>query len=162
MDFGEGDALAGRHHEELADGGHTGTLGFIEDGPLLGKELLHEWGEAEPELTIRVAVELEERRVALDRAGDFAAAGEAKLTVELASIIEAENLVGLVGEEVFGTGDESEEGIAFDNSLEGLDLLRPRLDEVGAGAFGLSLFFVSLLAGFLGWRFFVDGERRRE
>jgi hypothetical protein len=56
--------------------------------------------------------------VALDGAGDLAAAREAELAVELAGVVEAEDVFGLLGEKVLGLGDESQEGIALDDVLK--------------------------------------------
>lgn len=65
-----------------------------------------------------MAVGLEEQRVAEDGAGHLAAAREAELAVELAGVVEAEDVFGLGGEEGFGFGGESEVGVALDDALE--------------------------------------------
>ena len=65
-----------------------------------------------------MAVGLEEQRVAEDGAGDLAAAREAELAVELAGVVEAEDVFGLGGKEGFGFGGESEVGVALDDALE--------------------------------------------
>ena len=84
--------------------------------------------------------------MAEDRAGDFAAAREAELAVELAGVVEAEHVLRLGGEVLFGFGDEFEGGVAFDDSLEGRDEVGLGLDELGSGA-GV---FLALLSEALG------------
>lgn len=95
-----------------------------------------------------MAVGLEEQRVALDGASDLAAAGEAKLAVEFAGLIEAEDVFWLLGEEVLGLGDESEEGVPLYDVLEVKNAIRLRLNQFGSGAFLLSAFLLEFFGDF--------------
>ncbi|KAA8527847.1 hypothetical protein F0562_035284 [Nyssa sinensis] len=74
--------------------------------------------EPKPHLAVIVLIGLEKEGVALYRAEHFAAAGKAKLPVELAGVVEAEDAFGLLGEEIFGFGEEFEEGVALDNVFD--------------------------------------------
>lgn len=134
VNLGEGDSPASGHHEELTDGGNPRIEGGVKDGLLLEEEVFHEVGEPEPDLAVRVAIKLEEGGVALNKAGNLAAAREAKLTVELASIVKEENVVRLPGEEVLGPVEKSEEGVTPDDIFEVVDALGLVADGVGAGA----------------------------
>ncbi|KAA8540337.1 hypothetical protein F0562_024744 [Nyssa sinensis] len=80
-----------------------------------------------------ILVRLEKDGVALYRAEHFAAAGKAKLPVELAGIVEAEDVFGLLGEEIFGFGEEFE-GVALDDVFEVGEAAGFVLDEFGSGA----------------------------
>lgn len=95
-----------------------------------------------------MAVGLKEQRVFLDEAGDLAAPGEAELAVELAGFVEAEDMFGLLGEEVLGLGNESEGGVALDDVLEVRNAIGLRLDQFGAGTFFLRAFFLEFFGGF--------------
>lgn len=75
--------------------------------------------------------------MAFDRASDLAAAGEAELAVELAGVVEAKDVFGLFGEEVFGLGDESEEGVALYDVFKMRDAVGLGLDGFCARAFFL-------------------------
>lgn len=85
---------------------------------LLCEEVFHKVGEAEPGFSVGVAIGLEEERVALDEAGDFAATREAEFAVEFAGVVKAEDVFRLGGEELFGARDEAEEGVAVENAFE--------------------------------------------
>lgn len=89
-----------------------------------------------------MAVRFEDQGVALEGLGDFAAAGEAELAVELAGVVEAEDAVGLLGEIVLGLGEEPEMGVASDDAFE-------VGEEVGLGLHRLSSRAVLLLAALL-------------
>ncbi|KAK4424574.1 hypothetical protein Salat_1650900 [Sesamum alatum] len=65
-----------------------------------------------------MAIGLENERVAEDGLQNFPAAGEAKLLVEFPGVIEAEDLVGLFGEEFFALSEESEVRISEENVFE--------------------------------------------
>ncbi|KAA8550281.1 hypothetical protein F0562_001965 [Nyssa sinensis] len=64
-----------------------------------------------------ILVRLEKEEVVLYRAEHFAVAGKAKLPVELPGVVEAEDVFGLLGEEIFGFGEEFE-GVALDDVFE--------------------------------------------
>lgn len=68
---------------------------------------------------------------------DLATAGEAELAVEFAGIVEAEDLFGLFGEEFFGSGEESEGGVAVEEGFEVGDSGGVWLD--GTSAWGIWL-----------------------
>lgn len=70
----------------------------------------------------------------LEGSGDFAAAREAELAVELAGVVEAEDAVGLLGDVFFGFGEESEVGVASDDAFQVGDEVGLGLDELGARA----------------------------
>lgn len=95
-----------------------------------------------------MAVGLEEQRVFLDEAGDLAAPGEAELPVELASVVEAKDMFGLLGEEVLGLCNESKEGVALDDVLEVRNAIGLRLNQLGAGTYFLCAFFLEFFGGF--------------
>lgn len=95
-----------------------------------------------------MAVGLEDEGVALEGAGDFSAAREAEFAVELAGVVEAEDAVGLLGEEVFGFGEESEVGVALDDVFEVGDEVGLGLDELGPRAFVLLAFFSEFFGRF--------------
>lgn len=58
-----------------------------------------------------MAVDLKENRVAKDRFCDLAAAGEAQLAMKLSGVIEAEDPLGLPGEEIAAACKEAEMGV---------------------------------------------------
>lgn len=148
VDFAEGDAVARGHHEEFANLLDAVQFHCVHEGVLLCEKILHEIGEAEPGLAVGVTVGLEEEGVALEEAGDLAAAGESELSVELAGVIEAEDVLRLGGEELLGARDEAEEGVAVENALERGDAVGLGLDRGGSRA-GLGLtFFLELFGGF--------------
>ncbi|KAA8515759.1 hypothetical protein F0562_018630 [Nyssa sinensis] len=80
-----------------------------------------------------ILVRLEKEEVVLYRAEHFAAAGKAKLPVELVGVVEAEDVFGLLREEIFGFGEEFE-GVALDNMFEVGEAAGFVLDEFGSGA----------------------------
>lgn len=53
-----------------------------------------------------MAVGLKQEGVALDGAENLAATGEAQLAVEFAGVVEAEDMVRLLGQVLFGPGEE--------------------------------------------------------
>lgn len=86
--------------------------------------------------------------MAADEAGDLAAAREAELAVELAGVVEAEDVLRLGGEEELGARDEAEEGVAVEDALEFVDAVGLGLDRGGSRA-GLGLaFFLEAFGGF--------------
>jgi len=107
VDFAKGDAVAGGHHEEFANLLDAVQFHCVHEGVLLSEKVLHEIGEAEPGLAVGVTVGLKEKGVVLEEAGDLAAARESEFAVELAGIIEAEDVLRLGGEEMLGARDEA-------------------------------------------------------
>lgn len=80
-----------------------------------------------------MAVNLEYERVALDKARYFTAARKSQLPIKLSGVIEAEDVLGLLGEKFFGSGEEAKVGIAFHDGLQVEDPGRIRLHEFGPG-----------------------------
>lgn len=95
-----------------------------------------------------MAVGLEQNGVALEGSGDFPAAREAEFSVELAGVVEAEDAVGLLGEEVSGFCEEPEVGIALDDVLEVGDEVGLGLDELRSRAFVFLALFFEFFGGF--------------
>ena len=86
--------------------------------------------------------------MAQEEAGDLAAAREPELAVELAGVVEAEDVLRLGGEELLRAGHEAEEGVAVENALELGDAVRFGLDRGGSRAgFGFA-FFLEFFGGF--------------
>lgn len=72
-----------------------------------------------------MALDLEQERVVRDRADDLVAAGEAELAMELPGVVEAEDMLGLLGvEPKLGVTleDRSEVGDEIRRGLEEEDL----------------------------------------
>lgn len=95
-----------------------------------------------------MAVALENERVALDGAKDFPATGKAELSVELAGVVEAKDMVGLLGEEFFGSGEEPEVGIAFYNVFKVGDEVGFMLNKLGSWTVLFLVFLLLFLGGF--------------
>lgn len=68
-----------------------------------------------------MAISLKNQRVSLNGAGNLAAAGEAELTVELASVVKEDDVFGLLGDEVLGLGEEPEESVALNDAFQWWD-----------------------------------------
>jgi len=84
----------------------------------------------------------------LEETGDLAAARESELSVELAGVIEADDVLRLGGEELLGARNEAEEGVAVENALERGDAVGLSLNQGGSRAgLGLTL-FLELFGGF--------------
>lgn len=133
IDLIQRDPLVHGHHEQLPHVVDPIELERVDDLPLLLEELLHELREPEPELVVGVAVDLEDKGVTEDRFCDLAAAREAQLLVELASVIEAEDPLRLTGEEIAAAGEEAEMGVASEDGLEVGDSVGSGLDRSGTG-----------------------------
>lgn len=95
-----------------------------------------------------MAVGLEDQRVALDGAGNLAAAREAELAVELAGVVEEDDAFRLLGDEVLGLGEEPEVGVALDDAFQCRDQVGLGLDVLGSGALLLLPLLPKLLRGF--------------
>lgn len=95
-----------------------------------------------------MAIGLEDERVSLEEAREFPAAGEAELAVELSGVVEAENAVGLLGEELLGAEEEAEGGVAVEDAFEGGDSVGLGLDKLGSGALLFLALLLQLFGGF--------------
>lgn len=114
----ERDSVMFGHHEEFSNRVDAFEFQFVHEGVFLCDEVLHKFGEAEPGFVVGVAIGLEEEWVALEEAGDFAAAREAQFAVELAGVIEEKDVLRLGGEKLFRARYEAEEGVAVENALQ--------------------------------------------
>lgn len=95
-----------------------------------------------------MAIGLENERVTLDRASNLTAARESELAVELSGFIEEDDVFGLLGDEVLGLGEETEEGVALDDAFQWRNSIGLGLDELGSGAFRLLALLFEFLGGF--------------
>ncbi|PON50357.1 hypothetical protein TorRG33x02_314870 [Trema orientale] len=140
--------LPGGHHQQLTYLSNPIHLHGIHNRPLLFEKLLHEIGEPEPHLAVIVAIRLENQRMALDEPCHLSSTGESELAVELSGIVEAENVVGLLGEELLGPDEESEEGVTLDDALQRWDSIGLGLDQLGSRAFLLLPLLPEFFRGF--------------
>lgn len=83
--------------------------------------------------------------MALDGSSHFATSRKAEFAVELAGIVEANNVLRLIQEEILGPEKKPEEGIRFDDSLEVGDATGFRLHELDPRAFAFLAFLLELL-----------------
>lgn len=95
-----------------------------------------------------MAISFEQEGVEVEEFEDFPASGKAELLVELGGVVEAEDLVGLFGEEVPGSGEEAEVRVAVEDVLEVGEEVWLGLDWVGSGALFLLPFLLELFGGF--------------
>lgn len=84
----------------------------------------------------------------LNGSSDFATSREAEFAIELAGIVEAKNVLRLLGEEILGLKKESEEGIGLEDALEVRNAIGFGLDELGSRTFVLLAFLPELLGEF--------------
>lgn len=70
--------------------------------------------------------------------------------MELAGVVEAEDVVGLLGEVVFGFGEESEGGVAVDDGLQVGEAAGLVGNELASGAVVLVLALLSEIFGGFG------------
>ncbi|KAK7342194.1 hypothetical protein VNO80_25138 [Phaseolus coccineus] len=74
----------------------------VHEGVLLCEKVLHGIGKVESGLAVSVTVDLEEDKVVLEEAGDLSIMREFELSVELASVIEVDEVLQLGREELLG------------------------------------------------------------
>ncbi|KAK7354043.1 hypothetical protein VNO80_19499 [Phaseolus coccineus] len=75
---------------------------YVHEEVLLCEKVLHEISEAKPRLVVGVTIGIEKERVVLEKVGDLAAAWEFELSMELADVIEADDVLRLGEEELLG------------------------------------------------------------
>lgn len=96
-----------------------------------------------------MAVNLENQRVFVNKLVDLSTPGKTHFPVELTSVIKAEDVIRLLGEELFGSNKEPKLVVTVNNTLKVSEEGRIGLDQCGSRTVLLVPFF-ELFGGFGG------------